>query len=123
MNAFEYQQIVELLAEGGINDQIHGIPVRVRFDGERYFISDEVVDLCGVGNTIEDARGDYWLAAQEAFFDLTAHADNLAPHLQHQLDLSFAVPKTCLAQYDIDHVATRYCVVFYFVNLRTSFDL
>ena len=45
MNAFEYQEIMELLAEGGINDQIHGIPVRLRFDGERYFISDDVVDL------------------------------------------------------------------------------
>jgi hypothetical protein len=84
MNAFEYQQIMKLLAEGGINDQIHGIPVRVRFDGERYFISDDVVDLYGVGDTIENAREDYWLAAQEAFFDLTAHADKLAPHLQQQ---------------------------------------
>jgi len=52
MKAFEYQEIMELLAEGGINDQIHGIPVRVRFDGERYFISDDVVDLYGVGNTM-----------------------------------------------------------------------
>jgi prevent-host-death family protein len=85
INAFEYQQIMELLAEGGINDQIHGIPVRVRFDGERYFISDEIVDLYGIGDTIENARKDYWLAAQETFSDLTAHADQLAPHLQAHL--------------------------------------
>ena len=84
MNASEYQQIMTLLAEGGINDQIHGIPVLVRFDGERYFISDDVVDLYGVGDTIENAREDYWLAAQETYFDLTAHADKLAPHLEQQ---------------------------------------
>jgi hypothetical protein len=27
--------------------ELHGIPVRVRFDGDRYFVDDDIVDLCG----------------------------------------------------------------------------
>ncbi|MCP4165465.1 MAG: hypothetical protein GY759_06180 [Chloroflexi bacterium] len=64
---------------------IHGIPVRARFDGERYFVSDDVIDLYGVGDTLDEARDDYWLAVQDAYTDLFAHSDHLAPYLQEQL--------------------------------------
>jgi len=85
MSATEYQQIMAFLAEAGINDTIHGIPVRVRFDGERFFVSDDIVDLYGVGDTLDEARQDYWLAVQDAYADLSANAEHLARHLQKQL--------------------------------------
>jgi prevent-host-death family protein len=36
--AEEYSALVQLLAEGGVAAEVHGIPVRVRFDGSRYFL-------------------------------------------------------------------------------------
>jgi prevent-host-death family protein len=85
VSATEYQQLMDLLAEAGINDEVHGIPVLVRFDGERYFISDDVLDLYGVGRTLDEAREDYWLAVQDYYEDLSANADRLAGHLQEHL--------------------------------------
>ncbi len=85
MGAAEYQQIMTLLAEEGLHSVIHGIPVRIRYDGERYFVDDDVVDLYGVGATLSEARDDYWLAVQDAYADLSAQADQLAPILQQQL--------------------------------------
>lgn len=85
MSATEYQQIMTLLSEVGLRSTIHGIPVRIRYDGERYFIDDEMVDLYGVGATLAEARHDYWLAVQDAYVDLSAQADHLAPVLQKQL--------------------------------------
>lgn len=86
ISATEYQQLVKLLAEAGVNDEVHGIPVRIRFDGEQYFVSDEVLDLYGVGRTLDEAREDYWLAVQDYYEDLLANADRLASHLQKHLD-------------------------------------
>jgi len=86
INADEYQQLMELLSNEGVNDHIRGIPVRIHYDGERYFISDDIVDLYGVGRTVREAREDYWLAAQEAYKDFSAHADRLAPYLEEQLE-------------------------------------
>lgn len=85
MGAAEYQQIMTLLAEEGLHSVIRGIPVRIRYDGERYFVDDEIVDLYGVGATLSEARDDYWLAVQDAYADLSAQADQLAPILQQQL--------------------------------------
>lgn len=85
INADEYQRLTELLAEAGINDEVCGIPVRIRFDGEQYFVSDERLDLYGVGATVDEARADYALAAQEYYTDLLAHADRLARPLQEHL--------------------------------------
>lgn len=65
--------------------ELHGIPVRLRFDGDRYFVDDDVVDLYGTGATLAEAQEDYWLAFQEACADLTANQDRLAPYLQDQL--------------------------------------
>jgi len=81
----EYQQLMELLAEAGVNDEVHGIPVRVRFDGQQYFINDDVIDLYGVGDTPDEARQDYWLAVQDYYDDLTTNAGRLAGHLQEHL--------------------------------------
>lgn len=85
ISATEYHQLMELLEEVGINDEVHGIPVRVRFDGERYFVSDDVLDLYGVGKTPDEGRQDYWLAVQDYYDDLSANADCLAGHLQEHL--------------------------------------
>lgn len=85
MGAAEYEQLMALLAEEGINDHVHGIPVRVRYDGQRYFISDDIIDLYGAGATLDDARQDYWLAARAAYDDLAANAGRLAPYLQEHL--------------------------------------
>jgi prevent-host-death family protein len=85
ISATEYQQLMELLEEAGINDEVHGIPVCVRFDRERYFVSDEVLDLYGVGKTLDEARQDYWLAVQDYYDDLSANADRLAGHFQEHL--------------------------------------
>ncbi len=81
----EYHQLLALLAEAGVNDEVRGIPVHVRFDGARYFVSNDVLDLYGVGKTLEEARGDYWLAVQDYYDDLLANADKLAGHLPKHL--------------------------------------
>jgi len=86
MGAKEYEELMTLLAEKGVNDEIHGIPVRIHYDQGRYFISDDIVDLYGVGTSIEEARADYWLAVQEAYEDLSTHEAQLSPHLKKQLD-------------------------------------
>ncbi|MCX6030158.1 MAG: type II toxin-antitoxin system prevent-host-death family antitoxin [Chloroflexi bacterium] len=87
ISAEEYRQIMALLGDGGISDRLHGIPVRVRFDGERYWVGDNDLDLYGVGDTIEDARQDYWLAAQDYYADLSANAGHLASPLQAHLEI------------------------------------
>jgi len=87
ISAVEYRQLLELLGRIGLNDEIHGIPVRVRFDGERYCVSEDVLDLYGIGDTLEEARQDYWLAAQDYYADLSANADRLAGHLQEHLTI------------------------------------
>ena len=87
ISAAEYRHLLEFLGSAGASDEIHGIPVRIRCDGERYFVSDDALDLYGVGDTTEKAREDYWLAAQDYYADLTANADRLAPPLQEHLVL------------------------------------
>ena len=85
IGAEEYRQLTELLAEAGVNAEVHGIPVRIRFDGALYFVSDDRLDLYGVGNSIDEARQDYWLAVQDYYADLSANADRLARHMQEHL--------------------------------------
>jgi prevent-host-death family protein len=87
ISAEEYRQIMALLRDGGLSDRLHGISVRLRFDGERYWVSDNDLDLYGVGDTIEDARQDYWLAAQDYYADLSANADRLTSRLQVHLEI------------------------------------
>lgn len=86
VSADEYQQIMRLLSEEGVRTTLHGILVRIRFDGNRYFVDDAIVDLYGSGATLVEAQEDYWLAVQEAHSDLSANQDRLAPYLQDQLD-------------------------------------
>ena len=74
-----------MLAHQGEVNEIHHIPVRIRFDGDRYFISDDQFDLYGEGLTLESARQDYWAAAQDYLADLEADADRLAPYLAERL--------------------------------------
>lgn len=85
IGADEYRQLTELLAEAGVNDEVHGIPVRIRFDGTQYFISDERLDLYGAGSSIAEAREDYWLAVRDYYGDLSANAGRLARPLQEHL--------------------------------------
>jgi hypothetical protein len=72
--------------EVGVPDKVRGIPVHIRFDGDNYFVSDEVLNLYGVGASVEEAREDYWTAVQEYYADLSANADSLVAYLQEHLD-------------------------------------
>ena len=83
--AAEYDALVEMLADAGVTSKIHGILVQVRFDGDRYFISDDQFALYGKGPTLEAARQDYWLAVQDYLADLETDADRLAPYLADRL--------------------------------------
>jgi len=85
IGADEYHQLTELLGEGGVNDEVNGIPVRIRFDGTQYFCSDEQLDLYGVGGSIDEARKDYWLAVQAYYADLVENAGHLGKPLQEHL--------------------------------------
>lgn len=83
--ALEYDELLEMLSNAGVSDEIHGIAVQIRFDGERYFVSDDQFDLYGEGRTLKDARQDYWLAVQDYVADLEADADRLSPYLANRL--------------------------------------
>lgn len=85
ISAAEFQALVALLSQNGASDVIHGIPVRVRFDGEQYFVSDDEFDLYGEGPSLEAAEADYWLAVQDYAQDLEADANHLAPYLEARL--------------------------------------
>ncbi|MBE2233284.1 MAG: type II toxin-antitoxin system Phd/YefM family antitoxin [Anaerolinea sp.] len=86
VGAEEYQQVMSLLSQTGVQTMFRSIPVRIRFDGDRYFIDDEIVDLYGAGATLAEAQNDYWMTVQEAYADLAANESHLAPHLQKQLE-------------------------------------
>lgn len=83
--ADEYNALLKVLSGTGLSDEIQGIPVQVRFDGARYFVSDDQFDLYGEGPTLEAARQDYWLAVQDYLADLEASADRLAPYMADRL--------------------------------------
>ncbi len=83
--AAEYDALLKMLSGAGVSDEIHGIPVQIRFDGERYFVSDDQFDLYGEGSILKAARQDYWLAVQDYVADLEADADHLAPYLADRL--------------------------------------
>lgn len=83
--ASEYDDLITLLSENGVRSEVQGIPVTIRFTGERYFVSDDLFNLYGEGNTLEAARQDYRVALQEYRADLEAHADHLAPYLADHL--------------------------------------
>lgn len=91
ISAAEFQALVALLSKNGASDVIHSIPVRVRFDGERYFVSDDEFDLYGEGPSLEAAETDYWLAVQDYMEDLEADVDHLAPYLAVRLQRLLAL--------------------------------
>jgi len=86
ISAVEYQELVRLLSEVGVLDKVHGIPVHIHFDGDNYFFSDEVLNLYGVGTSVEEAKEDYWTAVKDYYADLSANADSLVAYLQEHLD-------------------------------------
>ena len=83
--AQDYGELLKMLSNTGISDEIHGLAVQIRFDGERYFVSDDQFDLYGEGRTLENARQDYWLAVQDYVTGLETDADHLAPYLADRL--------------------------------------
>lgn len=83
--ASEYHDLLTLLSENGVLGEVQGIAVTIRFSGEAYFVSDDLFNLYGEGNTLEAARQDYRVAVQEYRDDLEAHADHLAPYLAEHL--------------------------------------
>jgi len=86
ISAVEYQELVRLLSGAGVSDEVRGIAVHIRFDGDNYFVSDEVLNLYGVGASVEEAKEDYWTAVQEYYADLSANADSLVAYLKEHLD-------------------------------------
>jgi hypothetical protein len=76
----------KVLSESSVPDKMRGIPVYIRFDGDNYFVSDEMLNLYGVGASVEEAKEDYWTAVQEYYADLSANADSLVAYLQEHLD-------------------------------------
>lgn len=86
ISASEYTDLLSLLSENGVVDEIQGIPVLIRYAGERYFISDDIFDLYGESDTLDAARQDYWAAVQEYRDDLEADVGNLAPYLADHLE-------------------------------------
>jgi prevent-host-death family protein len=91
ISAAEFQALIALLSKNGASDVIRGIPVCVRFDGERYFVSEDEFDLYGEGISLESAKDDYWLAAQDYMKDLEADVDHLAPYLAVRLQRLLAL--------------------------------
>ena len=85
ISATEFQDLITLLSANGALDAVHNIPVRVRFDGEQYFVSDDEFDLYGEGPSLAAAKEDYWLAVQDYVDDLETDADHLAPYLAARL--------------------------------------
>lgn len=85
ISAAEFQALVALLSAHGALDVVHDIPVRVRFDGELYFVSDDEFDLYGDGISLDAAKADYWLAVQDYVDDLEADTERLAPYLAARL--------------------------------------
>ncbi len=83
--ASEYNDLLTLLSENGVLSEVQGIPVTIRFTGQGYFISDDVFNLYGEGDTLEAARQDYRITVQEYRADLEAHADRLVPYLAEHL--------------------------------------
>jgi hypothetical protein len=68
-----------------INGRLPEIPTRVRYDGKRYFVSDDLINLYGVGSTVEEAHQDYWTAVKGYYADLSANADHLVAYLKAHL--------------------------------------
>ncbi len=99
ISATEYRQFLDLLSREGVSCAVHGVPARLRFDGERYFVSADDLDLYGVGDTPEEAREDLWMATQDYYTDLATHADTLASHMQ----LHLALLRPLFAQAEGDH--------------------
>ncbi len=85
ISADEYEGLIQLLSESGVDDKINGIPVHIHFDGERYFVDDGTLDLYGEGRTLEEAKRDYWLTVQEYYADLSAE-ENLIDHYRRHLE-------------------------------------
>jgi len=85
ISAAEYESLAMLLSKAKVPEQVHGIPVLIHFDGERFFVTDDQFDLYGTGPTLAAAREDYWLAVQEYCADLSTDAGRLAPYLAERL--------------------------------------
>lgn len=88
VNAEEYQQLMQLLGEEGVHTALHGVAgVRIRFDGDRYFVDDEIVDLYGTGAAFGRSAEPITGSHQEAYEDLSRQENqgNLAPYLEEQL--------------------------------------
>ena len=83
----EYLQVMHLLAEKGVDDEVQGMPVRLRLADDHYVVSSDQLDLYGVGHTPEEAREDYVTAAREYYADLRAHTGRLYAHLDRHLAL------------------------------------
>jgi len=81
VGAAHYRALVALLSESGVASEIQGIPVHIRFTGDRFSISDERFQLQGTGQTLEQARSDYWRAVQEHYTRLQTDAHQLAPYV------------------------------------------
>jgi len=85
VGAAEYRQVLALLRDHGVASEVEGIPVRINFDGERFFVTEDQFNLYGVGETPDEARRDYWLAATDYYEDLKRNRGNLSHPLRQHL--------------------------------------
>jgi len=63
------------------------IPTVIERDGDHYLVSDEVVNMYGIGETVEEAMADYRSMLVEYYESLLEDADRLSAHLRAHLEL------------------------------------
>jgi prevent-host-death family protein len=79
IGAADYQALLDLLSETGADSEIHGVLVNIRFEGDRFSVSDQRFGVQGQGATLAQARRNYWLSLQDHYARLQA-GDHELPH-------------------------------------------
>jgi len=62
------------------------IPIQVEEDGDGFIVSDDIINMYGIGDAIEDAVEDYRSSIIEYYDFLVSEEMNLAEHLKKHLD-------------------------------------
>ena len=64
---------------------IFGIPVQIEVDEDAIIVSDYIVNMYGVGNSIQEAIEDYKISIKAYFKELEENEDKLASNLMQHL--------------------------------------
>lgn len=65
---------------------LYGIPIQIEEDKDGFIVSDDIINMYGIGDTIENAIEDYKSTIIEYYDFLVAEEVNLAKHLKEHLD-------------------------------------